>query len=91
MPKHNTLQPPLLAFTLAAPLLTLTIGLDTARVLRTPTVEGKQQVLRAALGIDAGCFLWDTATSFGWGALIAVSEVVFNFSTAAPLIWPRGD
>lgn len=73
------------------PLLTLTTGLDTARVLRTATVEGKQQVLRAALGIDAGCFLWDAATSFGWGALIAVSEVVFNFSTAAPLIWPRGD
>ncbi len=29
------------AFTLAAPLLTLTPGLDTALVLRTATVEGR--------------------------------------------------
>ncbi len=33
----------LLAFTLAATLLTLTPGLDTALVLRTATVEGKQR------------------------------------------------
>ena len=48
----------LLAFTFAATLLTLTPGLDTALVLRTATVEGKQQAFRAALGINAGCLLW---------------------------------
>ncbi|AIG02054.1 lysine exporter protein LysE/YggA [Pseudomonas fluorescens] len=80
----------LLAFTLAATLLTLTPGLDTALVLRTATVEGKQQALRAALGINAGCFLWGAAVAFGLGALIAVSEMAFNllkYCGAAYLAW----
>ncbi|WP_339069904.1 LysE family translocator [Pseudomonas idahonensis] len=80
----------LLAFTLAATLLTLTPGLDTALVLRTATVEGKQQALRAALGINAGCLLWGAAVAFGLGALIAVSELAFNllkYCGAAYLAW----
>jgi threonine/homoserine/homoserine lactone efflux protein len=47
----------LLTFTFAATLLTLTPGLDTALVLRTATVEGKQQAYRAVLGIIAGFLL----------------------------------
>ncbi|MHC5789818.1 LysE family translocator [Pseudomonas idahonensis] len=80
----------LLAFTLAATLLTLTPGLDTALVLRTATVEGKQQALRAALGINAGCLLWGAAVAFGLGALIAVSELAFNllkYCGVAYLAW----
>ncbi|GFM57086.1 lysine transporter LysE [Pseudomonas cichorii] len=80
----------LLAFTLAATLLTLTPGLDTALVLRTATVEGRQQALRAALGINAGCLLWGAAVAFGLGALIAVSELAFNilkYCGAAYLAW----
>lgn len=80
----------LLAFTFAATLLTLTPGLDTALVLRTATVEGKQQSLRATLGINAGCLLWGAAVAFGLGALIAVSEVAFNvlkYCGAAYLAW----
>lgn len=80
----------LLAFTLAATLLTLTPGLDTALVLRTATVEGKQQAIRAALGINAGCLLWGAAVAFGLGALIAVSELAFNvlkYCGAAYLAW----
>ncbi|ROL90682.1 LysE family translocator [Pseudomonas protegens] len=80
----------LLAFTFAATLLTLTPGLDTALVLRTATVEGKQQALRAALGINAGCLLWGAAVAFGLGALIAVSELAFNllkYCGAAYLAW----
>lgn len=80
----------LLAFTFAATLLTLTPGLDTALVLRTATVEGKQQALRATLGINAGCLLWGAAVAFGLGALIAVSEVAFNvlkYCGAAYLAW----
>ncbi|VVP67838.1 Homoserine/homoserine lactone efflux protein [Pseudomonas fluorescens] len=80
----------LLAFTLAATLLTLTPGLDTALVLRTATVEGKQQAFRAALGINAGCLLWGAAVAFGLGALIAVSELAFNllkYCGAAYLAW----
>lgn len=80
----------LLAFTLAATLLTLTPGLDTALVLRTATVEGRQQALRAALGINAGCLLWGAAVAFGLGALIAVSELAYNllkYCGAGYLAW----
>ncbi|OBZ22212.1 lysine transporter LysE [Pseudomonas protegens] len=80
----------LLAFTLAATLLTLTPGLDTALVLRTATVESRRQALRAALGINAGCLIWGAAVAFGLGALIAVSELAFNllkYCGAAYLAW----
>lgn len=80
----------LLAFTLAATLLTLTPGLDTALVLRTATVEGRRQALRAALGINAGCLIWGAAVAFGLGALIAVSELAFNllkYCGSAYLAW----
>jgi threonine/homoserine/homoserine lactone efflux protein len=80
----------LLAFTFAATLLTLTPGLDTALILRTATVEGKQQSLRAALGINAGCLLWGAGVAFGLGALVAVSEFAFNllkYCGAAYLAW----
>lgn len=80
----------LIAFTFAATLLTLTPGLDTALVLRTATVEGKQQAFRAALGINTGCLLWGAAVAFGLGALIAVSELAYNvlkYCGAAYLAW----
>lgn len=80
----------LLAFTFAATLLTLTPGLDTALVLRTATVEGKRQALRAAMGINTGCLLWGAAVAFGLGALIAVSEFAYNllkYCGAAYLAW----
>ena len=80
----------LIAFTFAALILTITPGLDTALILRTATVEGKQQALRAALGINAGCLLWGAAVAFGLGALIAVSELAFNilkYCGAAYLCW----
>ncbi|CDH19771.1 putative LysE family transporter [Xenorhabdus bovienii str. kraussei Quebec] len=68
----------LLAFIVAATLLTLTPGLDTALVLRTATVEGGKKALHAALGINAGCFIWGAMVAFGLGTLIAVSELAFN-------------
>lgn len=80
----------LLAFTFAATLLTLTPGLDTALILRTATVEGKQQAFRTALGINTGCLLWGAAVAFGLGALIAVSELAFNvlkYCGAVYLAW----
>lgn len=80
----------LVAFTFAAVLLTLTPGLDTALVLRTATVEGRCQAVRAALGISAGCLLWGIAVAFGLGALIAVSKLAFNvlkYCGAGYLAW----
>ncbi|ERI53206.1 lysine transporter LysE [Pseudomonas sp. EGD-AK9] len=80
----------LIAFTLAATLLTLTPGIDTALVLRAAAVEGRRQAFRAALGINAGCLLWGAAVAFGLGALLAVSEFAYNllkYCGAAYLAW----
>lgn len=79
-----------IAFTSAATVLTLTPGLDTALILRTATVEGRAQALRAALGINAGCMLWGAAVAFGLGALLAVSELAYSvlkFGGAAYLLY----
>jgi threonine/homoserine/homoserine lactone efflux protein len=64
----------LLTFTFAATLLMLALGLDTALVLRTATVEGQQQAYRAALSINAGCLFWGAAVAFGLGLFTAVND-----------------
>lgn len=68
----------LLAFSIAALLLTLTPGLDTALILRTATVEGGKKAFQAALGIDTGCFIWGALVAFGLGALLAASELAYD-------------
>jgi len=68
----------LVSFTLAAGLLTITPGLDTALVLRTAAVEGGKQALLAGVGICSGCLLWGAAASFGLSALLAVSGFAYN-------------
>lgn len=80
----------LIAFTVAATLLTITPGQDTAMILRTAAVEGRQQAVQAAVGINAGCLLWGAAVAFGLGALVAVSELAYNvlkYCGAAYLVW----
>src|SRR5215831_7985850 len=68
----------LFSFTLAAGLLTITPGLDTALVLRTAAVEGRKQAMLAGIGICSGCLLWGVAASFGLSALLAVSGFAYN-------------
>jgi threonine/homoserine/homoserine lactone efflux protein len=68
----------LIAFTLAAGLLTLTPGLDTAMVLRTATAEGPRRAAWAGLGILAGCLVWGAAVALGLGGLLAASEIAYN-------------
>jgi len=68
----------LLAFSLAALLLTLTPGLDTALILRTACAEGGKKAFQAALGIDTGCFIWGALVALGLGALMAVSEIAYT-------------
>jgi len=87
----------LLAFTLAAAILTITPGLDTALVLRTATVEGGRRALMAGLGICAGCLLWGAIAAFGLGSLLAVSSLAYDtlricaavylFYLGAKLLW----
>jgi threonine/homoserine/homoserine lactone efflux protein len=68
----------LLAFTLAAAVLTVTPGLDTALVLRTAVVEGPARAMVAGLGICCGLLGWGLLVSAGLGALLAVSELAFD-------------
>jgi threonine/homoserine/homoserine lactone efflux protein len=85
-----TVHDSLLAFSFAALLLTLTPGLDTALILRTSCAEGGRKAFQAALGIDAGCFIWGALVALGLGALLAVSEMaytVLKVCGAAYLSW----
>lgn len=80
----------LLAFSIAALILTLTPGLDTALILRTATAEGGKKAFQAALGIDTGCFIWGALVAFGLGALLAASELAYDmlkWCGAAYLFW----
>jgi threonine/homoserine/homoserine lactone efflux protein len=73
-----TIYHALLAFTLAAGLLTITPGLDTAPVLRTAAVEGPRRAILAGIGICCGCLTWGLAASVGLGTLLAASQVAYR-------------
>lgn len=80
----------LVAFTLAAALMTVTPGLDTALVLRTAAVEGGRRAFLAGLGICAGCLAWGVIAALGLGALLAASEAAYTalrWAGAAYLLW----
>jgi len=80
----------LLAFSVAAALLTITPGLDTALILRTAAVEGPRKALAAALGICLGCLIWGAAVAVGLGALLTASQTAFTllkWAGAAYLAW----
>lgn len=68
----------LFAFSIAAALLTITPGLDTALVLRTAAVEGSRRAALAGAGICCGLFGWALAVSIGLGALLAVSRLGYD-------------
>ncbi|WP_144634421.1 LysE family translocator [Bordetella genomosp. 13] len=68
----------LLAFTVAAAILTLTPGLDTALVLRTALREGQRRALLAGVGISAGCVVWGVLVAFGLGSLLAASQLAYD-------------
>lgn len=68
----------LLSFAIAAGLLTVTPGLDTALILRTATVKGSRAAVWVGLGISLGCLIWCTLAAVGLGALLAASRVVYD-------------
>src|SRR5205085_6062463 len=73
-----TLAQSLIAFLIAAGLLTMTPGLDTAMVLRAATVEGRRPAALAALGIGLGCLVWGASVALGLGALLTASPLAFE-------------
>lgn len=80
----------LIAFTLAAGLLTITPGLDTALIIRTAAAEGPRRAAGAAVGIGIGCMIWGSAASLGVGALLTASELAYTmlkWAGAAYLAW----
>ncbi|ATC34033.1 LysE family translocator [Caulobacter vibrioides] len=80
----------LIAFTLAAGLLTLTPGLDTALVIRTAAAEGPRRAAGAAIGVGIGCLVWGAAAAFGVGALLTASQTaytVLKWAGALYLAW----
>lgn len=83
----------IIAFSVAAALVTITPGLDTALVLRTATVEGPKQAFAAGGGVVTGVLVWGLLASLGLGALLAVSEVgyrILQYVGAAYLLWLGG-
>lgn len=73
----SPLEQSLIAFTLAAALLTVTPGLDTALVLRTAAAEGARRAFAAALGICLGCLAWGALAAVGLGMLLEASELAY--------------
>lgn len=73
----------LVAFSLAAALLTITPGLDTALVLRTAAVEGRRAGLAAGLGISLGSLTWGAVVAAGLSALLAVSTTAYDLLRVA--------
>ena len=71
------LEQSLVAFTLAAGLLTITPGLDTALVLRTAAAEGGRRAFAASLGICLGCLAWGALVAVGLGVLLEASELAY--------------
>jgi threonine/homoserine/homoserine lactone efflux protein len=67
----------LAAFFIAAGLLTVTPGVDTALVLRTAAVEGPRRAMAAGAGIILGVMVWAVLTAVGLSALLAVSRTAY--------------
>ncbi len=80
----------LLAYVLAAGLLTITPGLDVAMVLRTAAVEGPRRAALAAFGICCGCLAWGAIVALGLGVVLAASKTAYlalRIAGAAYLLW----
>jgi len=85
-----TLTAALLAFTVAAILLTITPGVDTLLILRTSALEGRRPAIFATIGIATGCVIWGAAIALGMGALFAAAPLLFEavkWAGAAYLVW----
>ncbi len=85
-----TLLPSLIAFAIAAGLLTITPGVDTLLVLRTLAAEGPRRAILAAIGIGAGCLVWGAAVALGVGAMLVAAPMLFlmiKWAGAAYLVW----
>jgi threonine/homoserine/homoserine lactone efflux protein len=72
----------LAAFSIAAGILTIAPGLDTALVLRTAAVAGRRAAIMAGLGICLGCLCWGLGVAVGLGELLSASALAYNLLRA---------
>jgi threonine/homoserine/homoserine lactone efflux protein len=80
----------LTAFFIAATLMTITPGLDTALVLRTALAGGARRAALAGLGICAGLFCWTILVAVGTASLLLGSQPAYlslRAMGAAYLLW----
>ncbi len=78
------------AYALAAALLTMLPGPDTAIVLATAINGGRAAAVRAAFGIGVGLLMWGAAAGLGLAAMLKASAevyTVFKFACAGYLLW----
>ena len=68
----------LVAYIVAASVLTITPGLDTALIVRTATTEGPRRALASGLGIVTGCFIWTAIVAGGLGVLLIASQLAYT-------------
>jgi threonine/homoserine/homoserine lactone efflux protein len=80
----------LIAFIVAAGLVTMAPGLDSALVLRTAASEGPRQATLTGLGIALGCLVWAAVVAAGLGVLLEASRLAYTalrWIGACYLIW----
>ncbi|MCE6993753.1 LysE family translocator [Saccharothrix sp. S26] len=83
----------LLAFTVAAVLLTITPGLDTMMLLRMVLGGGRKAGVVGGLGTTLGCLVWGAASIAGLTALLVASRFAYDvvrYAGAAYLLWLGG-
>ncbi|MEJ2855836.1 MULTISPECIES: LysE family translocator [unclassified Saccharothrix] len=83
----------LLAFTVAALLLTITPGLDTMMLLRMVLGGGRKAGIFGGFGTTLGCLVWGAASVAGLTALLVASRLAYDvvrYAGAAYLLWLGG-
>jgi len=83
-----------IAFVLAASILTITPGLDTALILRASLAPRVSVAILTLLGIVAGCLVWGLLVSVGLGVVILASDQLYYFiklGGAIYLLWLGGN
>jgi threonine/homoserine/homoserine lactone efflux protein len=66
-----------LAFAVAAGLMTLIPGPDTAMVLATAIQSGRRAARRAALGVGVGLLFWGLATALGLSVILRSTSAIY--------------
>lgn len=81
---------PFLVYLVAATVLAITPGVDTAIVLNTTIAQGKRAGLMAGFGIALGCLLWALGASIGLAWAIQLSPkayIAIKYLGAFYLFW----